>query len=366
MDAHGENQNPISEVAKYCRNLIPANIPELYALNPILKNIADEEQIRIGVIAFRDFLLDLFDRLISHGRQDVKPAKKAGNQNKFLGYISNILVDIGYHGKPSKSGDMLLATNLPSCTASKPAIPVSAQRECLLFLTYCGFYFAGVDFDAKAFKMPEMLEVTYTKSPILLVGLRAMAFADMELRTTRRFKNDNYLLRCDYRLLKAEKTDMLDILKDYMHPLPVKVQELVIKLHKRYIDMGLTCVLTILGDDCIAYANISKNRKKLSPRDIYQERIWAFSYSLKHGYCLFVRAKKTQEYADVIATFPLHLRKKIDKGYGCDRKLHNEPCRGGCQGICLPLDDGILDISSEIEIWLDNEMPKQLHMCSVM
>jgi len=80
------------------------------------------------------------------------------------------------------------------------------------------------------------------------------------------------------------------------------------------------------------------------------------SISLKYGYCLVVRAKKTDKYTDIIKGFPLSLQEKIAKGYGCDRKLRNERCQEGCQGIRIPLDNSILGISKDIETWLDNEV----------
>ena len=61
-------------------------------------------------------------------------------------------------------------------------------------------------------------------------------------------------------------------------------------------------------------------------------------------------------YADVIKKFPSSLQKLITRGYGCDRKLRNECCQGGCQGFRFPLDDSIFDISSYIKTWLDNEV----------
>jgi hypothetical protein len=71
---------------------------------------------------------------------------------------------------------------------------------------------------------------------------------------------------------------------------------------------------------------------------------------------LVIRPKKTDKYADVIKGFPLSLQKIIAKGYGCDRKLRNERCQHGCQGIRIPLDDSILAISGDIETWLDSEV----------
>lgn len=363
---------PISEVAKFQKNLIPANIPEAYALKPIFENIASEENIRNGVIAFRDFIYLFFDRLISDGHLFAKAPKKPKSMTDypFLHNVTNLLVDIGYHSKLAENGNSLLITEIPLFTASvdengkrtKPKIPASNQIECLRFLALCGFDFTGIDLEAKTLSISEvqLLEVSYPNNPILLTGLKAMSIADIELRTGRRYWNDNNLLRCDYRLLKAEDTDILDVLKDFLHPLPEELQKFALKLHQRYTDMGMTCVMTILGDVSFAYAYISKSRKALSSRDIYQQRVWEFSYSIKNGYCLFVRARKADKYADIIEKFPLYLQEKIARGYGCDRKLRNERCQGGCQGICIPLDDSILNISKDIETWLDNEMPSSL------
>ena len=78
---------------------------------------------------------------------------------------------------------------------------------------------------------------------------------------------------------------------------------------------------------------------------------------MKYGYCIFVRAKKTDKYADAIKKFPLSLQEKITKGYGCDRKLRNERCQRGCQGFRIPLDESILDMKQDIETWLDLEAP---------
>ena len=81
---------------------------------------------------------------------------------------------------------------------------------------------------------------------------------------------------------------------------------------------------------------------------------------MKYGYCIFVRTKKTDKYSDVIEKFPLYLQEKIAQGYGCDRKLRNERCQGGCQGIRIPLDDSLIEMKQDIEIWLDNELPVSL------
>ena len=372
MSTHHEETvtlKPIGEVARFQRNLIPANIPGTYALKPALENVAGEENIRSGIIAFRDFLYVFCDRLVSDGPVYAKPPQKPGGMADypFLHNITNMLVEIGYHGKLAERGDSLLVTEMPSCAPSidgkgkkkAPKISYSSQMECLRFLALCGFAFTGIDLDAKALILSEtqLLEVSYPENPLLPAGLKALSVADMELRPTRRYWNDNHLLQCDYRLIKADDTDMLDVLKDFLHPLPKKVQEFALQLHRRYVDMGMTCSKSLLGEVSFSYAYIRKNRKALPPRELYAQRVWEFSYSLRNGYCLFVRAKKTEAYADVIETFPVVLQEKIAKGYGCDRKLRNERCQHGCQGIRIPLDDAILAIGRDMERWLDNETP---------
>ena len=350
---------PISEVAKFQKNLIPINIPDFYALKPMPEEFASKACIRKGIIAFRDFLLLFFDRLIFEGHLYAKSPKKPSSMNDypFLHNITNLLVDIGYYGKLNEKGNSLLVKEIPSCKIievngkkKNAKISNSSFSDCLRFLALCGF----------TFLKGEILEVSFPHNSLLLVGLKALSIADMEFRTERRYWNDNNLLRCDYRLLKSEETDMIEVLRDFLHPLSKKIQDLALRLHQRYTDLGLTCIMTILGDVSIAYANINKNNKDLSSRNIYQKRIWEFSYSIKNGFCLFVRAKKADTYADLIKEFPVYLQNKIRNGYGCDRKLRNERCQKGCQGISLPLDESLLDISNYLEIWLDNELPNSL------
>jgi len=304
--------------------------------------------------------------LISEGHLYAKPPKNPTSVTDypFIHNITNMLVDIGYYGKLAVNGGSLLITEMPSCTASvdangkktSPKIPASGQTDCLRFLELCGFIFAGIDLKAKMVNISELKEVSYPANPIVLAGLKALSIADMELRAGRRGWGDNNLLRCDYRLMRADNTDILDVLKDFLHPLPEKVQSFALKLHQRYVNMGMTCSMRVLGDYNFAYAFVSKSRGELSPTDIYGKSIWQLSYSMRNGYCLVVRAKKTDKYADVIARFPVSLQGIIARGYGCDRKLRGERCQQGCQGIRIALDDTILNIGDDIEKWLDSEV----------
>ena len=369
---HGPvTQKSISEIAKYLKNLIPANIPEFYELNPIFDSIANEENIRNGVIAYRDYLYLFCDHLISDGSSYFKLKKnpKTATDYPFLYSITDLLSDIGYNGKLTESGKSLVVSELPSFTGlidsngnrKKPKNSATMLSVCLRFLALCGFEFTGIDLEAKSVKLKEgqLIEVSYPNAPSLLIGLRVMSIADIELRV-KRYKNDYHhdnLLRCDYRLIQARAIDMLEVLKDFSYPLEENVREFALGLHKHYIDLGMTCVIIASTFEVhLAYTYIKNSPRSLSSRDIYQKRVWEFAVSTRNGHSLVVRAKKTDKYPEVIEKLALPLQKKIEIGYGCDRKLRNEPCQGGCEGLRFPLDETILDISTDIKMWLDEEV----------
>jgi hypothetical protein len=281
----------------------------------------------------------------------------------FLHNLTNLLIEIGYHGKLSEGADALLLTEIPACTAVRdetgktkgPKISYTHQMDCLRFLTLCGFTFTGINLENKAAK-GKVSSVSYPPAPALLIGLKALSVAYIELRTGQRYWTDLSFLRCDYRALGTEDANELGYLRDFVQPLLPKVQDFVLKLHHHQMDMGMTCVIVSKDPYEIAYSYIKNSRRTLSPRDIYQLRVFEFTFSMKYGYCMFVRAKKTNQYPDVIKTFPPHLQEKIARGYACDRK-YGERCQNGCKGILIPLDDSILGISGFIKTWLDNELP---------
>jgi hypothetical protein len=328
-------------------------------LKPVFKCVADDDIVRKGVIAFRDFLNLFYDRLISDGDLHFKLQKnpKSMADYPFLNDFITLLIDMGYHGKMSDGGDSLLINEIPLFAASKPKVPGSRQIAAMRFLSLCGFVFSGIDLEAKSLNLSatRLPEATYPGNPGLLIGLKAMSIADTELRVERS-QNDNIFMRCDYRVMKAEGTDAIDILTDLIHPLPVQIQNFALDLHRHYINAGMTCVTIISTFDVhLAYSFTKNSRRDLSARDIYYLRVWEFAISLRHGFCLVVRSRNTDKYADVVKNFHFSLRDKIAQGYGCDRKLRNERCQGGCQGIRIPLDESIYGIRQDVEMWLDKE-----------
>lgn len=54
-------------MAKHLKNVITPEIPDTYEINPMFENISNEEEIRKGVLAFKNFLYQLCDVLIVEG-----------------------------------------------------------------------------------------------------------------------------------------------------------------------------------------------------------------------------------------------------------------------------------------------------------
>ena len=356
-------QKTLSEISEYIKILIPAVLPQNYQLKAVLTKISNENNIRGGVFAFRDFLYQLYDRFITNGSLYDVPPKKAKNEDSshgnasslavsypFLNNITSVLINIGYHGKIAKNGDSIMFSNLQSLTSVigaqggqvKQNISAAKVIESLKFLTSCGIYFDGINLDSKKPNLEKIniLKISYPDNPIMLIGLKAMAIAHNDLNS----KNDYYIFqRCDYKALIKDDLDITAFFKDFILPLPAKTQKFIFKLHQHYIDAGLICKMKnhFLGF-CFSYS--------------YKNNIlWDYTIS-PDGFRIFIKAKNTDKYADVIKKFPLSLQKKINKGYGCEKKRFGKPCQKGCHGFGFTLDDSILEISREIEVWIDKEL----------
>lgn len=354
-------EKTMGDMAKCLKQLIPVNIPETYTIKSMFKDISEEEDIRKGVLAFREFLYGFCDRLIADNSLCDIPKK---GKNKFsdettltvefpfLNNIKSILLNIGQHGILSEKCDSLLVNGWEMLSLkrslnknSTTKISVPQMIKSMRFLTECGIDFDGIDLSVKKPDVSkiEAIRITYPDNHIMLTGWKVLGIAQNELSSR---KNDDILLRCDYRMLKNEDTQVDSIMKDFVYPFSVPLQEFVLKFHGHYLESGMKCNVE-LGFMCIHLIYSYKGKA-----------IWRFSTSLHNGYRMILKTKNTSKYADVIEKFPESLREKIFKGYGCDRKngTGHGNCQKGCEGFRFSLNESLLDISQELEIWLDSEL----------
>ena len=356
-------QQSICKMAKFIKELIPSYTLEGYTLKPMLESVASEKDIRNGVLAFKEFIYKLYDRLITVGGLYEKPLKRTKNDDSghgnivslavgcpFINNVTSILINIGYYGDLTENGDSMMFGNWQSLTTvigpqggpTKQNISVPKVVEILRLLSSCGLNYSEIDLDAKKTDLTKisLSRISYPDNPAMLTGLKVMAIAHNELST----KNDYYIFqRCDYRVLRNENPEVTALLKDYVHRLPAEVQDFVLKLHQRYLDAGLFCKMKMHFFGVIFSYSYKSNV------------LWDFMPS-PDGYYIFIKAKNMDKYAEDIEKFPLFLQEKISKGYGCDKKRFDQPCQKGCHGFSFPLDDSILGMGRNIEIWLDKEV----------
>jgi len=354
-------EKTMGDMAKHLKQLIPANIPETYTIKPMFKNISDEEDIRNGVLAFRNFLYRFCDYLLADKSLCDEPKK--GNKKfwdettltvefPFLNNIRSILINIGQDGVLSEKGDSIsidgwekLSTKRSLSKNPNIKIPASQIIKSMRFLTECGIDFDGIDLSMKkpdTSKIPT-IRITYPDCPVMLTGWKALGIAQNELSHR---DNDDILFRCDYRALKNDDTDIDSILQDFVYPLSAPLKEFVLNSHQHYLDSGMECTL---------------EQRMMATHFIYSYKrkvLWRFSSSLYNGYRILLKTENMSEYADVIGKFPGFLQEKIAKGYGCHRKTgaSHGNCQRECQGFRFPLNESLLDIGKELEIWQDSEL----------
>jgi hypothetical protein len=338
----------LQDVANYLKEIMVPETNEAYAINPVYTIDSPEENIREGILAFRAFLVRLYDVLYDQG--DVydnsnKVAHEYENRTTlsvyypFLHNVSIILMKIGYYGESVDDAQSLVCGN----DIFNRKLSVSKNLECLRFLADCGICIDGIDINDKKQDLSDIkiIKITYLDNSTMLTGLKVMAIAELDHRT---LVNQDVFLRCDYRVLKKNETDVLSIVQDTIKPLSADIQNFILQLHKRYIDKGLTCIVEVKGFHI--YMKYCYKRKD----------VWGVNASLNNGYHINVKPTKMHEYTDTIQTFPPILQELIEKGYGCGRKREIGHCDGGCRGIPISLDNSVMDIREDIEIWFDQEV----------
>jgi len=339
----------LGDLAEHVKSIIVPDTGEAYAIHPDFTCVIAEESIREGITAFRGFLYRLCDAFVAEGdAYDVKTKVAHGYETRsgtsmyypFLGHVRNLLLGMGYHGVLAGDGHLLVVGG----SVFNPKLSVSKSMECLRFLAGRGLSFAGVDVSAKKPELSqiESFAVSYPAHPAMLAGMKAMAMAEKKFST---LANWDIFMRCDYRTLGNGEADAVSTLINTIAPLPGAMRDLIMRLHERCLENGLTCEAEI--KDFWILVKYTYKRKVL----------WGLNKSLNKGFELSVKPMHTAQYADAIETFPKALRDVIAKGHGCGRKRPEiGHCDGGCRGLRLLLDEGLLGMRDSIVTWFDREL----------
>lgn len=335
------------EVAGYLKEILVPETQETYRISATYANLLPEDTIRKGVTALRAFLEKFYLSLCEKGELYDKKKKVAHeNENRislsyypFLYNINIILIRMGYFGVLEKDNQTLVCDG----RIFNKKITVPKNLECLRFLTECGICIEGLDLNDKKqdLSVYNIIKITYPEHPDMVAGLKIMSIAEVEHRT---LVNQDVLMRCDYRVLKEDDTEVLSIVQQTIRPLPQDIQDFIVELHNRYLHKGLTCVVEVKGFHIhIMYC-------------LKRKELWGINASLSNGYHINIKTTKTSEYVDTVKKFSPVLQEMINKGYGCGRKRETGRCDGGCHGMKLSLDKSVLELKNDIIEWFDNEV----------
>jgi hypothetical protein len=350
-------QKTLNEMADFMQKLLPPEIPAEFEIDTMFHDISDIGSMRNGVRAFKDFMRKVYDRLKTDGGQFDKPRKEAHefsdgvNISEAYPFINNIavfLMNMGLHGVLAENNGTLLMNDMETFTAEGrthlPKTNISDVRkiECMRFFTDCGMCFGGIDTDnKKPIQTSTPIVITYPESPVMLTGLKVMAAAQQIM--TKRHISD-ILIRCDYRVLAGEETEILPLLKDLLHYMPADLHEFIIKLHTDYMSMGYKFETRISNNVIFTYFCRSKE-------------LWRFNISINNGHNITIKAKNTDKYPGLINKMPKRLQEKIAGGYGCGKKMgKTSSCDGGCRGFRIPLDAAFMEISGIVKEWIYSEV----------
>ncbi|MDL2301571.1 hypothetical protein LJC58_04360 [Lachnospiraceae bacterium OttesenSCG-928-D06] len=355
-------QKSISEMAIIIKNLIPLDALDGYEINPAFRKVADDREIKNGVYCFKEFMTQMYDRLVTDGNLYEKslkqPKETAGHDNvvslsaisPFINHVTSILINIGNYGNLIDSntamvlGDrsVLAVVVGPQGGTTKQRISGSKMVEVMKFLASCGLHFDGIDLTGKKpdLSNSDLLRIQYPDKPDMLVGLKVMAIAHNEMSSS----NDYYVFqRCDYRVLRSEAPDITEHLHIYIRTLPDQARRFILRLHQHYLDDGLVCKMKMHYFGVI----FSYNYKS--------KVVWEF-IPTPDGCYITTKANHLSNYVDEVKTFHTVLQEKISMGYGCEKKRFGKPCQKGCHGFSFLLNDSISDIEYDIERWFDKEL----------
>jgi len=345
-------QKPLRDIARHLKTIILSEMPGIYGVKQMFTDISNDEGIRKGVNAHREFLHKLCDYLSINGDKYDKPKKFAHpfsdrvslpSNYPFLKNIENVLVCMAINGELNKNGDLLMVdgTKFSARLAKIPAVKVI---ECINCLTDNGFCISGIDLaDKKVNFANKLFEISYPENPAVLMGIKVMAKAKCEFEGTGIY---GIFLRCDYRFLVRDEIESVCFLKDMIRALPIENQEYILKLHNVYLDAGFQCTVSIVDELCIRFFYLYKRKE-----------VWSIIISVNNGYELAIRAEHTNEYANIIEKFHPYLQEKISKGYGCDKKRDpSSYCQGGCKGYRISLTNSLNHLSNDLVTWIDNEL----------
>lgn len=351
----------VGDLARLLKTYVPKEIPQDYSIKSMFKAVADENEIKEGVEAFRDFLMTVYDALIKDdtvndiiqkGKKKYSDEATITVEYPFVNQIKSIFMNVGEHGILSEDHTSFLIPSWEKFSLKRSYNKNSTSKvsnaqmiKTMRFLSSCGVLFDGIDLTEKKPNIESVstLQVSIENNPKAIIGWYVMSMAQDKFCTR---QNDDILLRCNYRSLSDDHFDIEQQLKEFVQPMSETVQKFIKRHHQLNQGLGLTCHVE-WSSLCTHFVYLHKKHP-----------VMRFTTSLYNGHRMVVKAKNTSRYIHTLDAFPVPLLSKIQNGYGCDRKAgtgHGN-CQKGCEGFKFDLDDNLIGIDSEVERWISEEV----------
>ena len=241
----------LSYVCNYLKALVIPDMPDDFVVAEKFKHGLTEDEIRKGILAFRDFLYVLFDKLAADkDKIDVKTGSKYdidgyigdnGDGNIFKCFpsicdLGIILFSLGFHGILETSHENKLTVNSedlftvisPKSERWYSLVKMSDDRKLEMFhlLSDFGLRFDGADFlEEVDFSKVKQFDIAYEKNNYFIVGLKMIAEAAANVKSPYIGLSGTFL-RCDFYPLANEKPQkqFVDI-NEFANAQPPEVKE---------------------------------------------------------------------------------------------------------------------------------------------
>jgi hypothetical protein len=312
--------------------------PEKFQIDPAFRINLSEEEIREGLLSFREFLKLYFDVIAADNNlyditliEEPREIATIAQGYPFLGKLSHLLNHLGIHGELINDTNKYLVMECKKLNSVIKKVKVKQLKELLIYLSEMGFLFDGLELKDKKFDFTkqETFRIFYPDNDTMLVGLKLISMAQVNLAGkcyntetgTCSAGVENIFLRCDYHTLENAK----------------------VKTHKMYIRECLNSLTPEMATyitelDILLTENNCKNEG--DPGNFK----YAFTYTSKKtkkvvckiafgitGCSIKLNAEHINEYLNFITKLPTDMLDIMKNGWNCAKAFDINGCNPKCQ-----------------------------------
>ena len=276
-----DKKNDLADVCKYLKGIVIPQIPENFVIAEQFRYGLSDDELKMGIKAFREFLCALYDKLAAEkNRFDPKKAELYDPDNgeeslwkcfPIIKDISALLFFVGIHGKLetglkkelSVHGKKLLTVLKPKTEKFFGLRKLTGKRLSSLFELLCemGFSFEDADFSKSVdLSKTGVFYVKYEEDENLIMGLKLIAKAQANIKSDYD-KLGSAFMRCDFYPLENETPQKHTAkIADCVNWLPPKIRDWIMNLDKYLTEND--CRIDNNFSDSVHFIYISRKSKK--------------------------------------------------------------------------------------------------------